>query len=290
MKGAKIMTRGKSVWTVEKYNRFIKEGRGQGEGINYKPFWTITDFPTYGRASRILGWKTGRIHHFFSDIEKNLFLLLDFDENNIISDIREHYPLLNLEETIDTYEDLKLYKFKDKETGEQYVITTTFLITLKDISGKVKHSAISVKGSSELNRDITIERLEIERRFWEEKNIPWAIITDKEIPKIKCKNIEWIHSTLRASEEFGISDDKRTYYKEALKDLLVNMDDEVRNIIGYFEQSNNLNEGMGLYIFKYLIANREIKVDLDKEIKLDKTVKDLILGIEGVGYGTAINY
>ena len=77
------MTRGKSVWTSDKYNRFIKEGRGQGEGINYKPFWRITDFPTYGRASRILGYKTGRIHHFFSDIEKNFFLLLDFDENNL---------------------------------------------------------------------------------------------------------------------------------------------------------------------------------------------------------------
>ena len=284
------MARGKSVWTTEKYNRFIKEGRGQGEGINYKPFWTITDFPTYGRASRILGFKTGRIHHFFSDIEKNLFLLLDFDEKNIISDIREHFPLLNLEETIDTCEDLKLDKFKDKETGEKYVITTTLLITLKDISGKVKHSAISVKGSSELNRDITIQRLEIERRFWEEKNVPWAIITDKEIPKIKCKNIEWIHSTLRDSEEFGISNDKRTYYKEAFKELLVNMDDELRNIIYYFEQCNNLNEGIGLYIFKYLIANREIKVDLNNEIKLDRPAKELISEIEGMKYGTAISY
>jgi len=284
------MGNGKNVWTIEKYNRFIKEGRGQGEGINYKPFWTITDFPTYGRASRILGFKTGRIHHFFSDIEKNLFLLLDFDENNNISDIREHYPLLNLEEIIDTCEDLRLDRFKDKQTGEKYIITTTFLITLKGISGKVKHVAISVKGSSELNKDITIQRLEIERRFWEEKNIPWAIITDKEIPKIKCKNIEWIHSTLRDSEEFGISNEKRTYYKETLKNLLENMDDEVRKIISYFEESNNLSEGIGLYIFKYLIANREIKVDLDKEIKLDKTAKEVILVIEGAGYGKAISY
>jgi hypothetical protein len=231
-------------WTQEKFKRFIKEGRGQGEGKNYKPFWTINDFPTKGRASRLLGWKTGRIHHFFSDIEKNLFLLLDWDENNNILDIREHYPLLNLEEVIDKHEDLRFDKFTDRESMEQYVITTTFLITVRDNFDKAHLIARSVKGSSELNRDITIERLEIEKRYWEGEGIPWGIVTDKEIPRVKCKNIEWIHSTLRDSVEFGISNNERDYYKELFKELLLDSDDEVRNIIRDFETNNNVNEGI----------------------------------------------
>lgn len=47
-------------WSEEKYNRFIKEGRGQGIGKEYKPWLTVQDYPSLGRVSRVFGWKTGR--------------------------------------------------------------------------------------------------------------------------------------------------------------------------------------------------------------------------------------
>lgn len=50
-----------------KIQAYIKEGRGQGEGKDYKPWIDIHDFPSQGRVSRCFGWKTGRIHHFMSD-------------------------------------------------------------------------------------------------------------------------------------------------------------------------------------------------------------------------------
>lgn len=281
------MPRGKSNWTEEKFKRFIKEGRGQGTGKEYKPFWTINDFPTKGRASRLLGWKTDRIHNFFSDIEKNLFLLLDWDEQDNIIDIREHYPLLNLEEVIDNSEQLRLDKFTDKETAIPYVITTTFLVTQKDNFGRESNIAISVKGSTELSRDITIERLEIERRYWSSSKVPWSIITEKEIPKVKCKNIEWIHSTLRDCKEFGISNEERFYYKNLLKNHLINSNEEVRKIIRDFERNLNIEEGKGLYIFKYLIASKEIKINMDKEIVLDMKPKELLIEVGEVKYGTS---
>ncbi len=53
----------------DKLVRFTKEGRGQGTGGNYKPWLTIQDVPSRGRAARPTGWKTGRVHHFLSDIE-----------------------------------------------------------------------------------------------------------------------------------------------------------------------------------------------------------------------------
>lgn len=282
------MVRGKNTWTEEKLRRFLKEGRGEGIGKDYKPFWTINDFPTKGRASRLLGWKTNRIHNFFSDIEKNLFLLLDWDEENNISDIREHYPLLNLEAVIDNTEDLRLDKFTDKDTDVPYVITTTFLITQKDTCGKEKHRAISVKGSTELSKGITIERLEVERRFWEASKIPWSIVTDKEIPKTKCKNIEWLHSSLRDSDEFGLTYEERAVGKDLLKKALSQNNDEIRKILRSLELSTNIKEGIALYLFKFLIASKEVKVDMDREIILDMTPEELGVQIGGVGYETAI--
>ena len=57
--------------------RFVKEGRGTGAGATYKPWLTIGDVPSEGRSHRVLGLKTGRLHHMLSDLELHLFQILD---------------------------------------------------------------------------------------------------------------------------------------------------------------------------------------------------------------------
>ena len=145
-------------WTKEKYERFIKEGRGLGEGESYKPWLTIQDFPSMGRATRIMGWKTKRIHHFFSDLQLKYFYLLEWEES--VVDIREHYPLLDFDEVIEDKMDLRLDKFIDRKTKVPYVLSTTFLITLFKPGNKVEFVARSIKIASDLQKKITIERLE----------------------------------------------------------------------------------------------------------------------------------
>src|SRR5712692_6447858 len=78
--------------------RRIKEGRGQGRGKDYKPWLTVQDVPSIGLATRILGWKTGRVHHLFSKLELADFLTEDWAKQ--VVDIREQYPLLPLSETL----------------------------------------------------------------------------------------------------------------------------------------------------------------------------------------------
>ena len=104
-------------WDENKLKRFLREGRGQGEGQDYKPWVTVQDFPSKGRCSRVLGWKTNRIHHLFTDSETRYFYLLEWED--AVVDIREHYPLLDLEEVI-----------KEKESYKQTTITKT--VTVKE--------------------------------------------------------------------------------------------------------------------------------------------------------------
>jgi len=70
------MARTKKEWTRAKFERYVKEGRGQGRGKNYQPWIKIQDFPSKGRVSRPPGWKTNREHHLFSDNEKRYFICL----------------------------------------------------------------------------------------------------------------------------------------------------------------------------------------------------------------------
>lgn len=52
------------IWNEAKYRKYLAEGRGQGELMEYKPWVQIQDFPSEGIVSR-KGCTTGRIfqHH-----------------------------------------------------------------------------------------------------------------------------------------------------------------------------------------------------------------------------------
>ncbi|MGP7816532.1 hypothetical protein [Niallia sp. 01092] len=45
----------------------LKDGFGQGMGIDYKPWVTIQDVPSLGRSTRLKGIKVKRQFEFLSD-------------------------------------------------------------------------------------------------------------------------------------------------------------------------------------------------------------------------------
>lgn len=256
-------------WDSNKLDRWIKEGRGQGEGENYKPWLTIQDFPSMGRVTRVFGWTTNRIHHFFSDTQLKYFYLLDWEERVI--DIREHYPLIDLEVVLKNTSDLKLDKFIDKKTKEPYILTTTFLITLLNPDGQKSFAARSIKYASELSKKTTIEKLEIERRYWTAKGINWGIVTNKDINDTRAKNIEWIHSAMTSDDCNGLSRDEFDDLLNGLLYRLIDNQQNIREIISRFEKDYSLDAGAGLLLFKHLIAGKRIALDMDKPINLNES-------------------
>lgn len=269
------MAKRNTSWDTNKLSRWIKEGRGQGEGKEYKPWLTIQDYPSMGRATRIFGWTTQRIHHFFSDSQLKYFYLLDWEEK--VVDIREHYPLLDLETVLEDTADLKLDKFIDKKTKEPYILTTTFLITLLNPDGQKSFAARSIKYASELSKKTTVEKLEIERRYWTAKGINWGIVTNKDINDVRAKNIEWIHSAMTSDDCNGLSKDDFDELLDALLYRLIDNQQNIRKIISEFEKDYSLDAGVGLLLFKHLIAGKRIAFNMDKPINLNESGSSLRL-------------
>lgn len=269
------MAKRNTSWDTNKLSRWIKEGRGQGEGKEYKPWLTIQDYPSMGRATRIFGWTTQRIHHFFSDSQLKYFYLLDWEEK--VVDIREHYPLLDLETVLEDTADLKLDKFIDKKTKEPYILTITFLITLLNPDGQKSFAARSIKYASELSKKTTIEKLEIERRYWTAKGINWGIVTNKDINDVRAKNIEWIHSAMTSDDCNGLSRDEFDDLLDGLLYRLIDNQQNIREIISEFEKDYSLDAGAGLLLFKHLIAGKKIALDMDKPINLNESGSSLRL-------------
>ena len=52
---------------------------------------------------------------------------------------------------------------------------------------------LQAKYSKDLDDIRTIEKLEIERHYWQSKGIPWQIITEKDIPMDIQNNIKWLY-------------------------------------------------------------------------------------------------
>jgi hypothetical protein len=255
-----------------KIRKFIKEGRGQGVGTDYIPWVKTHEFSSKGRATRIMGVKIPRIFHLQSDNQYRAFL--SFEYNSLISDIRESFPLLDFMEVIDYKEDLRFDKFVDKETREPFVITTSFVLTVKEPDGNERFVARAVKNTSELNRKVTWEKLEIERRYWKSKGIEWKVITDKQLPRQLAKNIEWVRETLLESEG---EINKEAISLSLLKFLHKNEDCSLKDVLRTFDKSEDLPKGAGIFLFRYLLAKKEISIDMCKTIDFTLPVRDLLL-------------
>ncbi|TDF91721.1 TnsA endonuclease N-terminal domain-containing protein [Paenibacillus piri] len=142
----------------------LKDGRGQGYGIEYKPFIQASDnkAPSDGYLIRELGWKTKRIHHTMSKVEYKYLMVLTWSDQ--VVDIREQYPLTPIERTIEIAEQLGI---KHAHLDQEPVYTTTdFMISAKSDRG-IKDVVRTVKTEKDLTPR-TIELFQIDRTYFEE--------------------------------------------------------------------------------------------------------------------------
>jgi hypothetical protein len=166
--------------------RFLKEGRGSGIGADYKPWLTIQDVSSLGRSSRISSSKTDRQHHLLSDLETGLFLLLEWDDQ--VTDIREQFPL-DRDVTRMLASKMGIVHPRDTHTMTDIVMTTDMLVDL-DLDAGSRQIAFSVKPSAKLEDGRTLEKLELERRYWARAKTPWYLVTEQELPAIRVGNLK----------------------------------------------------------------------------------------------------
>ncbi|MGX9522675.1 TnsA endonuclease N-terminal domain-containing protein [Vibrio mediterranei] len=180
------MAKSKYFLTEKQIIKRIKEGRGSGKLSNYKPWLYVNEVPSEGRSQRVYSHLTGRIHHVLSDLEFAIFLLLD--HNPSITDIREQFPL-NRDDTLNICQEHQLWH--PAQNGVNQVMSSDFFV---NSSSKAQpRFVIQAKYKKALKDPRTIEKLEIERRYWQLKNIPWFLVTEKEIDKVVVDNIEWLY-------------------------------------------------------------------------------------------------
>lgn len=260
--------------------RYIKEGRGVGTFSNYKPWLDIRSFPSRGRVTRVKGTKTNRMHTFFSDLELKYFYILEWLDDVI--DIREQFPLIDVNKTFEIANKKNIKHPINTVDKTLNVFTTDFMITKKIGSSEIL-VARTIKYCDDLDKKRTIELFEIEKEYWKSKGVDWAIVTDKNIPNNLVENIKWIHkfSNLNSFKENSqLSDEKINSILASINEELYsnkNQNGKLDNLLISIDDKYSIERGISLNLFKYGIFNKIINVDMNKELKLNPYVKDILV-------------
>lgn len=256
------------------YEKMIKEGLGLGKGKEYKPWLKIQDFPSKGRVTRVKGIKTERQHELFSDLERNYFYYLDFSDNVI--DIREQYPLLPIEETILISKELGIEHPKDPKTKEDIVMTTDFLIDIQEQDGSVISKARTLKYKKDLLDKRVLEKFEVERQYFERQGIDWGIVTEEEVDKSVSNFIADLYTYKNLNEiesfvEFDLEtlEDMKLYFISQC----TTYEGTLRSLCRNFDKNVNMCIGSGIAMFKHLLINKLIKINVFEKIDFNNHIE-----------------
>lgn len=192
-----------------------KEGRGKGTGAEYKPWIKIREVSSQGTASTIRDYKHGREVHLLSQGELFYYYLLRWDDN--VVDIREQYPL-NLQQTKQICEELGWIHPNNGRTH----MATDLLVTLSDGT----FIAYSIKADqSELENPRTVEKLHIEKLYWERRNVEYRLVFKSDVNRTKVRNIMDVvacYDPRSVQDSYGM-----IRHKIARKEIIVDMEKQI---------------------------------------------------------------
>jgi hypothetical protein len=261
------MPKGRRLTTDRSIAQWVKEGRGSGEGIDYMPWLTIQDVPSRGRCHRVKGWKHGRVHHLLSDLEYYVFLIFEWARRVI--DIREQFPLLPLEETLHIAERIGVRHPTDPRTRHPVVMTTDMLLTVS-VGLQRDYVPIAVKYEDELLKPRVLEKLEIERLYWEARGKVLGIPTERRVPTEFVRNVRWFHKYRNSSALYPLTEDAVDQIADLLTRTVLETELPLRVITSASDRRLGLSLGTSLAVVRHLLASRRWEVDMTRRIRTDE--------------------
>ena len=144
-----------------------KQKRGTGEREAYLPWIRVVEVPSSGCSSIPIDIYTKRPMQLLSRTESDLYYVLRWDTH--VYDIREQFPL-DLDETLSICEEYGVRHIL--RNGVPTPFTTDLLVTYTDGS----LAAFSCKRNMNFTKR-DIEKIAIEKIYWNRKNVPRYLIT-----------------------------------------------------------------------------------------------------------------
>jgi hypothetical protein len=264
------MAKRKYRMTIQKYKRYLKQGRGRGQGKSYRAWLTIHDFSSRGNSHRLFSWKTQRIIHLFSDLELALFYLLEI--NQAVWDICEQFPLLPPAEIMRIVRECSSAWYErlgklESEHNFIYVPTSDFRVSVHGRTGK--HDLVfTVKPAAHLTPHQQL-KFEVEKRYWHKRGVTVGIVTDEKLRENDqlFRNIRFLRP-FRSLDNYPLNQcldpTQRHEIMEELTNRLLGRKARLRDVARMCDDDFAVQSGTALLLANHLVANGWWHMDMTK--------------------------
>ena len=247
-------------WTEKKIAELQANGYGRGIGPNYLPWIHVRDFSSRGTSRRAPSAKTGRTHQLLSDVEYDLFLLLEWSRDFI--DVREQFPL-DRDLTQDVARTLGIRHPHYPNTHVPTVMTVDFMCT-RAAAGDDDLVAFDAKRTEEAEDENSLLKLEIQRETLALMGIPHHLVYHSDLPAQKVRNIDWIRD---GQVKEGEAEPRPGYWSSMsirMSQMFASAksDQSLNEFCAQFDAANSAMPGTGLRAARLLMWERILVPDL----------------------------
>ena len=244
----------------------------------YEPLIKVWSGPKGTRRHLYKGAKSKRNHHFLSDGERRLGIIRDSLPETV--NYFEQYPLWDLELCVRIAIDMGI-KYPCDEEGEAYVLSTDFYCLETDLADNnlaTKEVARTYKTLDSLDREIkhpvsvtrTLQKLELERRYYEDKQIPFVLETDHNVSVNCAYNLKWSKGCLKYIHE--IKHHQQPFFMAFVEMASLYFETPLQEVIQRVSHRLGLSYDDGFGLFQWGIWSHQLPIDLDIKIDVFKPV------------------
>lgn len=252
---------GPKKWTEEIVQRRIKEGRGSGEGDDYSPWIFVQEFSSKGTQTRVCPVKLRRTVHTMSYLEKYMFVTREF--NPAFVGYFEQFPMPRAV-TMGYAKAMGIRHPLYRETGVPVVMTLDAIAVMKDLDGNLTKVAWDAKPNCDLKKKRVLEKLNLHTSYCKYTGLPHRLFTETSTHPRLPKNLLWARGAMPSIGEYLVVEDLFTLHRQRMLDELKSrkINRTVHAYCSSYDKHFGFPIGSALRLFRYLVWNHEVKVDL----------------------------
>lgn len=250
---------------------FRKEGRGTGQGSAYVPGRALRDMPGAGRLHRFVCSRCGvRQIVLPSDVELAAFLLEYWDP--LTSDLREHFPILEVDRTIRIAEllDVRHPALRD---GSPTILMTSLMLS-KHSAGGHRQLAVDVVSSLEAQRSPS-DANQIKREYWRRLGIDHRIEYSSGLNSYKAMHMNSLFNVAESIVNHGISRVQRSAQRAVLNQFKRRAGSTLLALCHEAADANGLARPITVAAMRELIALGIVECSFDVPVLLAQKTRNV---------------